>query len=505
MNLLKVIYFGALLLMSATSASSNTISTTNNSSQCRKDASPEFNTPTSQSPHHEPSVACCPDEVTLRIPKSLVGLSTSPGQVMFRRDASERCRSSEASSYAFQLSFDLDDEETCGSDVKKEGPKIVSYSNEVVYLNEKNFVLSLISFTCLYYDGIYVPALPASYRKEIITDRSDSSKKLSLEIILYRDASFSSSSLIKERFPLASVEKFVFVEVSLEGMEALAEKSRFFIDKCFASLNPDLSSKNKAVHGFIENGCADVRDSTVQVLNESESSLIRFKFQMFKWSNMSVQRIYLFCLVSFCASANSCNITSNSCENKVSVTRQQRVTQPKSSNPVKRAVEGHKADLTLGIGPIFPIFSAFLRDKSDASSDDSDENNDPFVGNKSIDHNSLHIAVGVAAAVTFLIIAFALYALWRRHKQRQQQQVPPLKPTKEDRIQPGFAFVLRSSDDNEVFNQSQNSEEQSRENGKKLDGKRGKSKKADAVNMELEENERSLHQNFGGNIPSNLN
>ncbi|XP_078494578.1 uncharacterized protein LOC100181363 [Ciona intestinalis] len=393
----------------------------------------------------KPSVMCGEDSIDLSIPTVMLPSGLAADRVMFRSDTSAPCRGRNSERENVLLKVQFRPRQLCGTTETINGLQKM-YRNEIVYFDANSGqIRSVFNFSCLYYNGKHVPFLPQANRIKLV--ESQSHEDVLYELSIHRGLSFSNRSLFSENFPEVSVNQFVFVQI--EAKHSAQPAAPFFgIQECYASVQPDVKERSK-LHKFITIGCAHAHDTTVSVLSANDPALFQWKFQMFKWVNVTVQRIYLFCIISNCNERvrRSCgsNTTSFACSS----------TEESSGmgnfNNINNT-QNEETLVTLSLGPIFLSGSKSTLN-GQRGTGGSKPNFLPFPRDKQGDQRTVHIAVGAVAGVCGVIILSAVFAIMRRYMKRRAQRPSTKTHAKVDRIQQGFAFVLRSSDDTDVFHQ----------------------------------------------------
>ncbi|XP_039273149.2 uncharacterized protein LOC120347302 [Styela clava] len=385
-------------------------------------------------------------DITIPIEKvrSKKGQILSPSKIFFRADASKLCQAKSLSSDSYRITVPLQ-QKSCGSQVKRKKYQ-TEYRNEVVLLDiGAGLIRSLLNFTCVYQDNDHIVILPTSSSDLSISLKDDVKGKLKMK--LHRDKSYSRESTIDQVMPEISVGHFVFVSIDFESSnEEIASQYHVVSNNCFASYFPTFDDRRMA-HYFVTDGCASKSDSTVALESNGVGWISRWKYQMFKWVNTTSQRIYLFCDVSLCDERNLedrhvCNKINSrkDCFGYIYGGKSRREASI-HSNDTKNEVK-----YILSIGPIFPKDSVYLLDNSDGiedilGKDKSSGGNDDLV---------VPIAVGVVAGVCVIILIVAALMFWRRRVARKKSN---RQKTKKE-IQQGFAFMMKSSNDPEIFPQN---------------------------------------------------
>uniref|UniRef100_H2YP98 ZP domain-containing protein n=1 Tax=Ciona savignyi TaxID=51511 RepID=H2YP98_CIOSA len=389
------------------------------------------------------SVACGDSSIDIRVPTVLLPPTVSADRVMFRGDTSLKCRA-KSSRRSFNLKIRINPLESCGSSVKEFGSQ-KQYSNEVVYFDTTSgYIRSVTNFTCLYFNGKNVPFLSKADRSRQI--HLSSQTEVNFNLSIHKDRTYSEESAFSREFPEVSVNQFVYVQIKVDPLSSNKSVSSFFVvQECYASFNSDVRDRSKS-HAFIRDGCGLAHDTTVSVLNGQQANLFQWRFQMFKWVNVSVQRVYLICRISHCEDhvTQTCSgeTQSRSCTNFVESSGHE-----VSGNENKSSVP---EDFILALGPIFPANSKSAL--NGPTPNDNTKYVSPFSRDKQGDQRTVHIAVGSVVGVGGVIILSAVLMLLRRYVRKRRRNTKT--NTKEDRVQRGFAFVLKSSDDKDVFQET---------------------------------------------------
>nr|XP_002127707.1 uncharacterized protein LOC100181363 isoform X1 [Ciona intestinalis] len=395
----------------------------------------------------KPGVVCGEGSIDLSIPRVMLPSGLAADRVLFRSDTSAPCRGRNSEREKILLKVRFRPRRLCGTTETINGLQKM-YRNEIVYFDANSGqIRSVFNFSCLYYNEKHVPFLSQSKRIKLV--ESQTNEDVLYELSIHRDLSFSNRSLFSENFPEVSVNQFVFVQI--EAKYTAQTTAPFFgIQECYASVHPDVAERSK-LHKFINIGCAHAHDTTVSVLSANDPTLFQWKFQMFKWVNVTVQRIYLFCVISNCNERvrRSCgsNTTSFACSSTEEASGMGNFNNINNTEP-----QTEETRVTLSLGPIF-LSSSKSTLNGQRGTGGSKTNFLPFPKNKQGDQRTVHIAVGAVAGVCGVIILSAVFAIMRRYMKRRAHRPSTKTNTKVDRIQQGFAFVLRSSDDTDVFHQ----------------------------------------------------
>nr|CAB3262649.1 uncharacterized protein LOC100181363 [Phallusia mammillata] len=364
-----------------------------------------------------------------------------PNNLKFRNGFPfDRCRTVTHSNGVSEIKIDISKKQLCGGKITKRGI-FTSYRNEIYMWDAQTGALkNVFNVSCLFYGQKPVPVL-FNMRRLSVADFGN------LEMSLHREETFTSSNLQQDHIVLTSIGQFLYVEIKASELNPLdgAGESSTIVQRCIASHQPDTNDE-KSIHNLIENGCPSKNDPTVLVIkNDHRNSIFRWRFQMFKWLNLPMQRIYIFCDVILCkgnSKKSLCNYT-DKCPG-LPTRWQQRAT--------LQTFDETAESVRLGFGPIFPLKMPFQTGNINFDNSSNIEDKLKFARNtESSDYTKVYISVGVVGGLMFILLVAAVIALLRRNRAASYRTQPNVKHKKET-IQPGFAFAITSSNDVQTSN-----------------------------------------------------
>jgi len=364
-------------------------------------------------------VTCKPETMEVVLPYDVIMKYTGVlyhRHFFFNNRTDDSCKASSSGDKSFKMSLSLDSENDCGT-VKHTSEKLRKYENTIHFYNTvTDEIIPIKNVTCLYNGAENVDVIP-SY-KSIHT--SGTGHKASLQI--FRDPFYSELTNIDlMQFPSLKNKFPAYVQIKFEPR--LNFESQIRINKCFAS-SPFEN------HTFFDNSCTKDNDTTVELI-ESSLDHFRWKFDMFKFKVYVTRINYITCIMTSCGDAGCAPIETNpTCSNTTTATNK-------------------PPNFHLSYGPYFLDLTGIFSEVKSHNDEELTETLDNPGNLNATEQDNTHlrqaaIAAGVVSGTFFLVVMAAIIHVV---KQKCHVVFRPTMNLKEDRIQPGFAFVLRSSND----------------------------------------------------------
>jgi len=333
----------------------------------------------------------------------------------FSNKTGDSCVAQPSGYNSFKMSLSLDSEVDCGT-VKQTSEKLRKYENTIYFYSTlKDEIIPIKNITCLYNGAESVKVIPSHKSSH----ETQTGHKASLQI--FRDPFYSDLTNINLMpFPSLKNKFSAYVQIKFEPRLDFVNQIR--VDKCYAS-SPFEN------HTFFDNSCISDNDATVEIV-ESTQDHYRWKFDMFKFKYYVTRVNYITCIMTSCETAEKCAtiINNQTCSNTTT---------------------NQHSDFKLSYGPYFLDLTGIFSEVKSHNDEDVAETLEYNRNLNSTEQDGAHlrqaaIAAGVVSGTFFLVAMAAIV-----HVVRQKCHVVfrPSISFKEDRIQPGFAFVLRSSND----------------------------------------------------------
>jgi len=354
-----------------------------------------------------------------------------------------KCQAATTATGEIKLSTKLNGE--CGTVVEKTFHKS-KYSNSIWFYNITSDTFTfLTNVSCLYVNGTNIPSINSKTAHHI-TNSSGINFKVSIDV--FRDASFSDSSNLQHMsFPSFQVNQPLFVEIAYDP--PLPFLHRMDIERCYASY---LANSKDIIYSFIDHRCPSATDEyTVEMLQNDENSF-RWKFSVFSWKQVhdnTQQRFYLYCSVKTC-DYNSTEL----CESA----KNENCSSPANNSTTTTYENSNSKQFEVALGPFFIVEQVWFQQHGLKQSGKGEEEEEVQEIDKqqanvtAFDSSHFKSAAKIAGFSCGAFFLVALVAVLCVMKRRVRLVYRPTSYPTEDRIQPGFAFVLRSSNDVPLVN-----------------------------------------------------
>lgn len=309
----------------------------------------------------------------------------------------------------------------CGTRVQHDTEDYV-YSNDIFYSSKKTNKRSVIfKWRCVYEDKYNVTLdfaiKPVKRTLQFVTEKG----KFDVDMNVFQENNYSPQSAVTEKTPI-KLNTPVWVQLELTKPFQWP-KIVLSVRSCFATDQPSASTDTDNYYSIISGMCASPTDSSVKLLENGDSNLSRFKFNMFKWRTKT-SYIYMHCEVHLC------DKTTEKCSKQEDDICTGADRQRRSPNDVSQINEPKDGEVLTELKPTFMSKGPIIIDELDVSIGKGDieaiqvlEFDNDFL--------RIYIVTSICVVLAFVgILVIIIAVVIRRRGQRSKEEMLPASSSK---------------------------------------------------------------------------